>query len=231
MERNVRLTQKRLHEMLDFDPASGVFTWKAKGRGIRTGKRAGSVDPNGYRYIRIDQEDFLAQRLAWFWAKQEWPTKVLRFQDGNKDNCSIENLREGFMLSTKHDHHTKEGRAAYQLEYRSQRRPVAREKELIRTFGIDNDEYQRRFAAQSGVCAICEKPEKRRAKNGQVRWMAVDHDHATGEIRDLLCADCNQMIGLACDDVDVLIKAIAYLRRHKKSDNAIPLRLVSEEEV
>lgn len=229
MERNVRLTRERLSEMLDYDPATGVFIWKSKGRGIRTGKVAGSTDPNGYRYIRIDGEDFLAQRLAWFWTYNEWPN-ILRFKDNNKRNCAIENLYKGFSLEGKVGWRSKEEQAAYGKEYRHQRRHIAREQELKRRFSIDNEEYQRRFAAQNGVCAICEKPEKRRAKNGQVRWLAVDHDHATGDNRDLLCSDCNQMIGFACDDTDILIKAIAYIRQHKKSDNTIPLRLVGEEE-
>lgn len=229
MERKVNLTAKRLREVLDYNQDTGIFVWKTARRGVRVGTRAGNVDPSGYRYLRIDGEDFLAQRVAWFWVYGAWPNGILRFQDGNTDNAAIDNLREGFRLTTKHDWRTKEGRAAYQLEYRKERRHVAREKELQRRFSIDNEQYQQMFAAQNGVCAICEKPEKRRAKNGQIRWLAVDHDHSTGANRDLLCSDCNQMIGFACDDPDVLLKAISYLRRHKKTDNVIPLRAVEGE--
>lgn len=219
------LALDHLRETLDYDPATGIFVWKAARRGVRAGAQAGSTDPNGYRYIRLDQKDYLAQRLAWFWVNGVWPT-IVRFKDSNTNNCAIDNLYEGFSLSAKHNYRTPEGRAAYQLEYRAQRRPIAREKELMRSFGLDNEAYQKMFAAQAGVCSICEKPEKRRAKNGQVRWLAVDHDHATGANRDLLCSDCNQMIGFACDSPEILIKAIAYLRRHKKTEPVVNLSLV-----
>ena len=61
------------------------------------------------------------------------------------------------------------------------------------------------------------------------RLLAVDHDHATGANRDLLCSDCNQMIGFACDDEALLLKAVSYLRRHKKTDNVVPLHSVKGE--
>src|SRR5712664_3471434 len=104
------LTQERMREMLDFDPATGIFLWKGIGRGIRTGRRAGSVGPSGYRYIKLDGEDHLAQRLAWFWEKGVWP-RLIRFQDLDRDNCAISNLAEGFYLDTKYNFGTKEGKA------------------------------------------------------------------------------------------------------------------------
>lgn len=214
--RNVTLTQARLREMLDYDPATGIFVWKGVGRGIRTGKVAGSTDPNGYRYIRLDGEDHLAQRLAWFWVNNVWPSGGLRFQDRNQQNCAIDNLREGFYLDTKHDWRTKEGRAAYQFEYRSQRRNIARDRELKRSFGIDHAKFMEMSAEQNGVCAICSQPEKRKAKNGNIRHLAVDHDHETGAVRSLLCSDCNQMIGFSADNPELLEKGAEYIRQHKK---------------
>jgi hypothetical protein len=52
--------------------------------------------------------------------------------------------------------------------------------------GISWEEYVRLLNAQNGVCAICKRQEQQSGKK-----LAVDHDHATGAIRGLLCADCN----------------------------------------
>lgn len=48
--------------------------------------------------------------------------------------------------------------------------------------------YAQTEAAQGGVCAICKQPE-------QFRKLSVDHDHNTGLVRGLLCANCNRCLG------------------------------------
>lgn len=73
------------------------------------------------------------------------------------------------------------------------------------------EEYDRKFAEQNGLCAICGKPEPvvgRRLSN--------DHDHDTGENRGLLCSLCNPGLGLFKDDPNLLLNAIAYLAKHGK---------------
>jgi len=80
-------------------------------------------------------------------------------------------------------------------------------------FGITLAEYDAMFEAQDGVCAICGKPETR--KYGEtVTRLCVDHNHATGKVRSLLCTKCNAMVGFADEDTDILLKTSEYLRRH-----------------
>lgn len=84
-------------------------------------------------------------------------------------------------------------------------------------FGITTADYERMFAEQSGLCAICERPPTRISrKQGKVMDLAVDHDHDTGEVRGLLCTDCNTVLGLMNDSPDRLWAAISYLNRHKR---------------
>jgi hypothetical protein len=79
---------------------------------------------------------------------------------------------------------------------------------MMRNFGITVEEYRRLWDAQDGKCYIC----LRKPKKG--RRLAVDHDHRTGLIRGLLCAEvqrCNHMLGLLREDLEWLRRAADYL--------------------
>lgn len=211
------LTQKRLKEVLSFDPETGVFVWKNTWHHIHEGKRAGNVSKKtGYRSIMVDGIDCLAQRLAWLWVHGQWP-RLIRFQNGNRDDCRISNLCEGFYLKTKYDHRTKEGKALYQKEYRSGRRDKFSDEERQRKFGISRKQYGDMLLAQNGKCAICAQPETA-TRNGVVKALAVDHCHSGGHIRGLLCVACNTGIGKFKDDRDRLLAAIKYLDKHSGAE-------------
>ncbi len=60
---------------------------------------------------------------------------------------------------------------------------------------------------QKHRCAICH----RRAT------LVVDHSHATGNYRGLLCYACNTGLGLLKDKIFVLQAAIKYLHRYENS--------------
>ncbi len=84
-----------------------------------------------------------------------------------------------------------------------------RSKVLLKSYGIDSEEYDRLLCLQSGVCAICKRPEacKRR---GKILPLSVDHDHATGKVRGLLCTICNRGLGCFKDNPELLRSAAAY---------------------
>lgn len=44
-------------------------------------------------------------------------------------------------------------------------------------------------------------------------FLCIDHIHATGEVRGILCKPCNLAIGLLRDDPDILANAIDYLKK------------------
>ena len=70
------------------------------------------------------------------------------------------------------------------------------------------------YRAQSGLCMICQKPSHVVWKNtAKPKELSVDHDHKTGQNRDLLCDRCNRGIGNFLDDPELLEAAAAYLRR------------------
>jgi hypothetical protein len=83
------------------------------------------------------------------------------------------------------------------------------------SFGVDAPRYQEMLREQNGVCAICHEPERSPDKaSGKTRDLAIDHNHETGAIRQLLCSNCNRAIGLFRDDPALLDAARAYLHKH-----------------
>lgn len=97
-----------------------------------------------------------------------------------------------------------------------------RDKRLSRTYGISNETYVEMFGSQLGLCAICGQEQQGVTKDGNTRFLCVDHCHKTGAIRQLLCVKCNTGIGQFNDDPDLLKSAMAYLRRHKEINKSEP---------
>jgi Recombination endonuclease VII len=75
---------------------------------------------------------------------------------------------------------------------------------LKHRYGIDRSRLEALLVAQGGKCPIClTEPAEH-----------LDHDHATGEVRGVLCFNCNGALGRFEDDVEVMGRAIEYLVAH-----------------
>ena len=112
----------------------------------------------------------------------------------------------------------RERQRAYKIEHRKRYPDRIADGKLRGRVGIGLAAYHELFTVQGGVCAICGRPETAKSTNGGLRrFLTVDHDHATGEIRGLLCSACNTGIGQLGDDPDRLHAAIAYLERETES--------------
>jgi hypothetical protein len=85
-------------------------------------------------------------------------------------------------------------------------------------YGLSPEDYEKALSEQRGCCAICGAAEHASKTRGGQHRFHIDHDHKTGRVRGLLCANCNRMIGQAKESVDVLWEAIAYLEEHKAGD-------------
>jgi Recombination endonuclease VII len=91
-----------------------------------------------------------------------------------------------------------------QERYASQRPWVKAASHRLRVYGITPERYIDMLFDQNGRCGMChqfflESPD-------------VDHDHETGEVRELLCHKCNTGLGYI-DDVAFMDRAKAYVRR------------------
>ena len=86
--------------------------------------------------------------------------------------------------------------------------------DLVRRYGITRAQWHAMFDAQKGRCQICKN------EFGVRKNIHIDHCHATGKVRALLCASCNTMLGRAKDDPNILIRAAVYIgtwkRRHSE---------------
>jgi hypothetical protein len=82
-------------------------------------------------------------------------------------------------------------------------------------YGVEENIYEEILREQDGKCAICGNRETAKHHNGEVKSLAVDHNHDTGEIRGLLCQKCNVGLGHFKDNPTLLQNAIAYLQANE----------------
>ncbi len=81
---------------------------------------------------------------------------------------------------------------------------------LKRNYGITYAKYLEMYNEQGGVCKICGSEGFTMAKHHKMK-LVVDHCHVSGEVRGLLCHNCNRGLGLFKDSKDSLKMAIEYL--------------------
>ena len=76
---------------------------------------------------------------------------------------------------------------------------------LMQKYGVSEAEVEAMKAIQGGLCPIC---KTRSAEH-------VDHDHATGRVRAILCELCNGFLGAFDDDPRLISAAIDYLEKSR----------------
>lgn len=96
------------------------------------------------------------------------------------------------------------------IEARRPRRSYSdrRASTLRRQYGMTWDDYHAMVDAQGGLCAICGTD----SPGGGKTTFYVDHDHASGKVRGLLCNHCNLALGHLFDDAERLRSALRYLQ-------------------
>jgi len=76
-------------------------------------------------------------------------------------------------------------------------------------YGITIEEFNAKMEEQHNKCAICGTD----TPTGNGTYFYVDHNHTTGQVRDLLCHNCNYVIGYAKENKDILLSVIEYLSK------------------
>lgn len=104
-----------------------------------------------------------------------------------------------------------EERRQEDLRRMSLNKSAMRRNRLKCKYGMELEEYDALFEAQSGCCAICSIPVGQSRQNKT--YFDIDHCHETGRIRGLLCSRCNSGLGCFKDTPALLLEAIKYLEK------------------
>jgi len=78
--------------LLDYEPVTGLLRWVSSHR--FAGKKAGSLDRKGYRFVKVAYVDCKAHRLAWLLMTGEHPRGEIDHINGNRDDNRWSNLRD-----------------------------------------------------------------------------------------------------------------------------------------
>lgn len=134
------------------------------------------------------------------------PRKIVTLGDKCK-GCGVELSKDNVV----YNNHYIKGKCKNCVDVVPSRTTEARRLQYVSwKFNLTSKEYKERLELQLNGCAVCKQPCKVRQS------LAVDHDHKTGLVRDLLCHRCNLILGLAKDNEELLIDLIEYLKRHER---------------
>jgi len=92
-------------------------------------------------------------------------------------------------------------------KYQNDNRKKVRAAKQRRNYGITQEQWDTLFTSQGNKCGNCPSTDP-----GTKKHWHTDHDHETGEVRGILCHHCNALLGYAKDDIDILLKAVEYLK-------------------
>lgn len=87
------VTQGEVKTRLNYDPETGVFTWRINSSRAKAGAVAGTVNSRGYVIICIRKRGYMAHRLAWFYVHGYWPPEETDHINGDRADNRLSNLR------------------------------------------------------------------------------------------------------------------------------------------
>jgi hypothetical protein len=179
-----------------YEPTTGKLSWAADGSEIVVGTK-GRINVNGCRVT--------GARLAWALGTGKWPDQRNVYAANNDET----DLRLSNLRLRDEDRYDEYGKVSRFIHYKYS---------LRKHYGLTRAAYDRMYAAQDGLCAMCKEPERRRQRGTErPALLSVDHDHQTGKYRDLLCDRCNRLLGICDDNESLLSLGIEYLRRHRRA--------------
>jgi hypothetical protein len=113
----------------------------------------------------------------------------------------------------RHAAHRAKVRAAYanNPSFADKCRTATRERRLAVLYGLTLESREELLSKQNGKCAICQRPVSFDGASRH-RGAHIDHCHATGKVRGILCGGCNHAIGKLGDTLEGVLRAVEYLK-------------------
>jgi hypothetical protein len=112
--------------------------------------------------------------------------------------------KDGFQSSCKKCH----SKMMQDYKIKGLKKQSDRKVNLKRRYGIAQSEYDKMYNFQKGKCALCDAETI--GRKGAVNF-CVDHNHKTGDVRGLLCHNCNVVLGKIKDNREWLSRALKYI--------------------
>jgi hypothetical protein len=140
-------------------------------------------------------------KLAYYHAHKNDP--------GKKEGVAARNRKR--RLEHKEEERTRHHK--YYTEHRRAQIDRAYQNNLKRNFGLTWEDVEGMLARQGGKCAICGEVLTFRAGRENANPGSVDHNHATGKVRGLLCRKCNAALGMLDDNPVKAESLLIYLRK------------------
>lgn len=150
------------------------------------------------------------------------PEQIARDNQRGRE-CYLRNRVSRLERNAEHYKNNKARYAKYRHDWHLRNREKVsaghRRSLLWNRYKLTPEQYDKMLKAQGSACAICQSPTRSKKK------LHVDHDHATGHVRGILCTRCNFAIAYLLDRPSLIESALRYVRRHAQ------LRLVINEGV
>ena len=139
---------------------------------------------------------------------------------GTRDNlnyrCKACCIKSVVSYTIRHPEKRRKQILKYNKKHSVKLKEYHRKRHLIVFFNITKEQYESMLLSQNSSCAICGIHQSDKKQH-----FAIDHDHACCKgikscgkcIRGLLCFNCNDLLGRAQDQTDILQKAIKYLEK------------------
>lgn len=144
-------------------------------------------------------------------CEREKPLNNFYCRNGKYKNyysyCKVCTRRKNLDWYTSNKEHAKQINNAWRNHNYQHFALVTRERNLKNAYGITHAQYMKQVEQQQGLCKICNKKTD--------ISLAVDHNHITGEVRGLLCFNCNAGLGQFKDNLDNVCSAYNYLLEYE----------------
>jgi hypothetical protein len=120
------------------------------------------------------------------------------------------------------DGKSKDGHTSYCKQCKQQKDKVRqrnydyaamRRSKLGREYGLTLEEGEQLFKKAKYCCQICKSSKA----------LQIDHCHATGQVRGILCHQCNSAIGMLDDSIERCQEVVRYLQNAPKGFNLLLL--------